>query len=99
MNCKNKWDYETIVKDLDRKLINVKNKCRRENFLVEEEKGLMVATQGHVERLIVREEKDTILTHNSVIKTKMLPNYCTLMVKNSFLRLSSLAQQNEKLEK
>ena len=96
MNCKNKWDYEAIVKNFDRKLINVKVKCRRENFLVEEEKGLMVATQG---RLIVREEKDTILTHNSVIKTKMLPNYCTLMVKNSFLRLSSLTQQNEKLEK
>ena len=65
-----------MVKNFDRKFINEKY-----NFLVEQEKGLMVATQG---RLIVREEKDTILTHNSVIKTEMLPNYCTLMVKNSF---------------
>ena len=44
-----------MVKNFDRKFINEKY-----NFLVEQEKGLMVATQGHVDRLIVREEKDTI---------------------------------------
>ena len=49
-----------MVKNFDRKFINEKSKNHRENFLVEQEKGLMVATQGHVDRLIVREEKDTI---------------------------------------
>ena len=67
-----------MVKNFDRKFIDEKY-----NFLVEQEKGLMVATQGHVDRLIVREEKDTILTHNSVIKKNMLSNYCTFLVKKN----------------
>ena len=67
-----------MVKNFDRKFINEKY-----NFLVEQEKGLMVATQGHVDRLIVREEEDTILTHNYVILKSMLSNYCTFLVKKN----------------
>ena len=74
-----------MVKNFNRKFIN-ENYKNHENFLVEQEKGLMVATQGHVDRLIVREEKDTILTHNSVIKKNMLSNYCTFLVKKNLIQ-------------
>jgi hypothetical protein len=65
MNCRKQWEMKVLVKKFERTFINNEYKKHRENILIEREKGLMVATQPIVERLIKVEQ-----TRNEVFELR-----------------------------
>jgi hypothetical protein len=69
MSCKKEWDRKVLVNKFDRTFVDKHYKNHREIVLLDKERGLLPATQPHVEKQLLSERLDQkIAFHNKELQ-------------------------------